>query len=178
MKRHRAGYVLALVLGVTLVLVSSVSLLALRLGAGLRAEGGQLARLRRDAATGAVAERFYWHLHAQEGRVLPEEASLLTWLEAFAEEFSGEVEPPLSCAVRCTGLEPDSVDAEVLVELREPGQPPESLHTVIRVEVEPIEPEPVPEAAEAPEETGEAQPEPDSGGAVLVRVSWVSYQPG
>ena len=160
MKRHRAGYVLALVLGVTLVLVSSVSLLALRLGAGLRAEGGQLARLRRDAATGAVAERFYWHLHAQEGRVLPGEASLLAWLEAFAEEFSGEVEPPLSCAVR------------------EPGQPPASLHTVIRVEAEPIEPEPVPEAAEAPEETGEAQPEPDSGGAVLVRVSWVSYQPG
>lgn len=184
MKRNRGGYVLALVLAVTLVLVSSVSVLALRLGAGLRAEGGQFARLRQDCATAAVAERFYQHLRAQEGRVLPQEgnaqAVLLAWLDRFGEAFAGEVEPPLSLTVRCGARERDSVEAELLVELREPGQPVARLRAVIRVDAETLEPESAPEPAEEEAPGAEAEPtaEPGPGGAVLVRVAWVSYQPG
>ncbi|MCR4936164.1 MAG: hypothetical protein K5990_06730 [Oscillospiraceae bacterium] len=192
MKRGKSGYVLALVLAVTLALVSSVSLLALRLGATLRTAGGQFAQAQSRYAVQAVAERVYQQLRAQIGRTLPADTALSTWLEDFAAALAGEVEPPLSLAFRCESEGPEAAELTLTVELHDPARPSAALRALIRVETEPAEAE----AGEPPQEVGavlaQAETEPTEGesptdeeegeppqevGSVLVRVSWLSVRP-
>lgn len=187
MKRGKSGYVLALVLAVTLALVSSVSLLALRLGATLRTAGGQFAQAQSRYAVQAVAERAYQRLRAQVGRTLPADTALSAWLEDFAAALTGEVEPPLSLAVSCESEGPEAAELTLTVELLDPARPGAALRAVIRVETEAGEPpqeigavqaqvETEPTEGESPADAEAGEP-PQEVGSVLVRVSWLSVRP-